>query len=614
MQILYDSKKQIFKSKFGTLRENEGCTINIHVPKCYNAVSCNLVFNRENGTMYSLYSMLRTSENGEYDVYSCTFSFAEAGLYFYKFDIKTEHDQFSLYKCGYDGTNIREGGMWQISCIPSDFEAPKEFMGTIMYQIFPDRFCKVGCVDTEEKLKPFWVHKDTSEVPCFWPDEKGVVQNNDFFGGNLKGITSKLDYLKSLNVGVIYLNPIFKAFSNHRYDTADYMKIDEMLGDEKDFSNLCKQAHKRGIKIILDGVFSHVGSNSKYFDCENVFGNGAVSNEKSPYRCWFDFKNYPNDYTSWWGIKTLPCVDENNKEYRDYIINDDDSVIAHWLNLGADGFRLDVADELPDSFIFELRNRLKKIKKDSFLIGEVWEDASNKCSYGIRRKYFTGGELDSVMNYPFKNAIIDYVCGRDNGYGLRDTVMTISENYPSSVLNCLMNVLSTHDTVRVLTALGDIAVPSEKEQRAYYKMSESDLKLAKERLFCAVLLQFILPGMPCIYYSDEIGTEGFEDPFCRTFFDWSRVDNNDILDFYKNITKIKSSYDEVKYGDVEISVLSDNVVSIKRTYCGKTVSAIINTGNYSYDASINGKILLSRNAKIDSEKNIIEKNGFILHL
>ncbi|MBE6671092.1 MAG: glycoside hydrolase family 13 protein [Ruminococcaceae bacterium] len=614
MQIIYDSKKEIFKSKFGTLRENEGCTINIHVPKCYAAHTCFLVFTRENGMMYSMYSMQKTDEYNEYDVYSCTFSFAEAGLYFYKFDIKTQYEEFSLYKQGYDQTNKYKGGMWQLSCVPSDFDAPEQFMGSIMYQIFPDRFCKVGCVDTTEKLKPFWVHDNMSDVPCFMPDEKGVVQNNDFFGGNLKGITSKLDYLKTLNVDVIYLNPIFKAYSNHRYDTADYMKIDEMLGDEKDFANLCKQAHKRGIKIILDGVFSHVGSNSKYFDCENVFGNGAVSNENSPYRCWFDFKEYPTDYTSWWGIKTLPCVDENNKEYRDYIINDEDSVIAHWLNLGADGFRLDVADELPDSFISELRTRMKQIKKDSFLIGEVWEDASNKCSYGVRRKYFTGGELDSVMNYPFKNAIIDYICGRDNGYGLRDVVMSISENYPRSVLNCLMNSLSTHDTVRVLSALGDIDVPADKEKRACFRMSVDEFKNAEKRLLCAVLLQFVLPGMPCVYYGDEIGTEGFEDPFCRSFFDWNKTDDNDILDFYRQISKIRSCYDELKYGKVDIDVLCDNVLQVRREHNGKSIFAVINTGENSYTLDMNADVLVSANTRDEFGKKIIEKNGFILHL
>ena len=610
MRILYNSKDKKFKSKFGTLQQNEGCSINIHIPESCNTSEVTLIFKNEDMSFHSAYSMKKTSEYDLYEIYSCDISLASAGLYFYYFLIKTQNEEFSLFKQGYDMTNMEDGEYWQLSCIPKEFYVPDCFQGKIMYQIFPDRFCKIGDVCLDGKLLPFNLHESFDELPEFLPDEKGIIQNNDFFGGNIQGIISKLDYLKSLNVGVIYLNPIFKAYSNHRYDTADYLKIDEMLGTEENFAELCSEAHKRNIKIILDGVFSHTGSNSVYFDSENVFGNGALSDPSSPFREWYDFKNYPNEYTSWWGINTLPCVDENNKSYRDFIINNSDSVVSHWIKLGADGFRLDVADELPDSFIFELRKKMKSLKKESLLIGEVWEDASNKISYGVRRRYFTSGELDSVMNYPFKNAIIDFCLGKDNGLALRDVVMTIAENYPQDVLNSLMNILSTHDTVRALTALGTTFWSASKQDRAVYKLNDTERNLAEERLKCAFFLACVLPGMPCIYYGDEIGTEGFEDPFCRSFFNWSRIEDNMILTFYREMTSVKVKFDVLKYGNVDISVIDNGLISVKREYNNNTFVAYINTSDLNYVCEINGKIIMVNNADLSDNTILIHKYGF----
>ena len=612
MRILFDSKDKKHKSKFGTLRESEGCELNIHIPLNCKTVNVEVVFNREDGSRFSSNTMFKSDEYEGYEIYSCDICFAKSGLFFYYFVIETENEKFSLYKQGYDMTNMEEGEFWQVSVIPLDFNVSNSFSGKVMYQIFPDRFFKSGECDTEKKLKPFSVHNSTDEIPHFLPDEKGIVQNNDFFGGNLNGITEKIEYLKSLNVGIIYLNPIFKAYSNHRYDTADYKKIDEMLGTEEDFKKLCDTAHNAGIKIILDGVFSHTGSNSIYFDSEGVFGNGAVSDADSKYREWFDFKNYPSEYTSWWGIKTLPCVDENNDSFRDYIINDEDSVVSHWLKLGADGFRLDVADELPDSFILALRNKMKEVKEESFLIGEVWEDASNKCSYGVRRRYFTDGELDSVMNYPFKNAIIDFVKGYDKGINFRETVMSIAENYPRSVLNSLMNILSTHDTVRILTALGVNDIPASKTDRAVYRMTETMFEEAKQKLIVAIFLQFILPGNPCIYYGDEIGTEGFEDPFCRTFFDWTKTEQNEILDFYKELSSIKASFELLNKGNIEVFVEKDGVLKIERAVGQATLTAYINVTDSDFCVDSFKKVILSKNTDYQCNKKLIKKFGFIL--
>ena len=570
MRILYDSKLSAYKTPFGVLRRNEECRISIDIPLSCKTRSVKLELFGENGGFYAAF-LLKSEQCklADYQKWSCTFSIEQAGLYFYRFYIVTEEGEFPLYKEDYNKTNMCAGDWWQLSCIPEDFNAPSDFAGKVMYQIFPDRFFKHGECDLNGKIEPYWVHKSESELPDFRPDRKGEVLNCDFFGGNLNGICKKLGYLKKLGVSVIYLNPIFKAYSNHRYDTADYMKIDEMLGSEQDFKNLCKKAHRLGIKIILDGVFSHTGIKSRYFE-------SAVSNPDSPYREWFDFKSYPDDYTSWWGIKTLPCTNEMNKSFRDYIIGGEDSVIAHWLNAGADGFRLDVADELPDEFIKELRTRMKEIKPDSLLIGEVWEDASNKISYGQRRRYFTDGELDSVMNYPYRNAIIDFVLGNDSGEGLTRAVMTIAENYPASVTACLMNSLSTHDTPRILSLLSGVKPPDSKEERAVFKLSSNELMLAEARLKCAAFLQFVLPGMPCIYYGDEIGTEGFEDPFCRTFFDWQREKDSPIREFYEKLAKMRNKSDVLKYGDVYAECIGDGEICIVRRYKNKRLTAYIN--------------------------------------
>ena len=612
MRILFDSKSKEYKTVFGTLRQGEGCGFRIHIPLSCKTQSVNLIFKKENGDTFGTYRMYQEREYEGYGVYFCEVCFSVTDLYFYYFEIVTENECFSLFKQGYDQTNMEDGCLWQLSVVPSDFSVPTDFQGKVMYQIFPDRFNRSGVCDVSEKLKSFYLHDDTADIPLYLPDEKGIVQNNDFFGGNLKGIKEKLPYLKSLNVGIIYLNPIFKAYSNHRYDTADYKRIDELLGTEQDFRELCDEAHKNGIKIILDGVFSHTGSNSVYFDADGVFGDGAVSNPDSPYRSWFDFKAYPDDYTSWWGIKTLPCVDENNESYRDYIIRGEDSVIAHWLSAGADGFRLDVADELPDSFIYELRQRMKSIKPDSFLVGEVWEDASNKRSYDVRRRYFTDGELDSVMNYPFRNLIIDLVSGRADSYTFREGVMTIAENYPKGVLLGLMNILSTHDTVRILTALGTSRVPERKSERAVYRLSEAEYEIGRKRLFCASFLQFVLPGSPCIYYGDEIGTEGFEDPFCRRYFDWTQAENSSVLDHYRRLTRLKELYSPLRFGDTRVRVLSEYAFELIREYDGRRLVAVVNIGDGDYVFECTSDVVLSEGCVFEGNKILTKKYGFVL--
>ena len=348
MRILFDSKLSQFKTPFGTLLPGQGCRLRVDIPVSCRTVKAEVIFLQDDALTEAFRAPLAKAEANElYEAWSGEVSLPAAGLYFYYFFIATQNEAFRLYKQGND-TNMEAGDLWQVSCVEDRFPAPEYAKGAVMYQIFPDRFYAAGRCDCTEKLQPYWVHEDKQDVPVYLPDENGKVWNNDFYGGNLAGIREKLAYLQGLGVELLYLNPIFFAFSTHRYDTCDYGRIDPMLGTEEDFRALCVEAHARGMKVILDGVFSHVGSRSRYFQ-------DAVSNPDSKYRSWFDFKHYPDTYTSWWGITDLPCIRKDNEDFLRYIIDDEDSIAVHWLRAGADGWRLDVVDELPDRFVLRLR-------------------------------------------------------------------------------------------------------------------------------------------------------------------------------------------------------------------------------------------------------------------
>ena len=328
MRILFDSKLSQFKTPFGTLKKQENCTLHILIPcSCRTTAVC-LVLQAENGTELRRVPFAKQSDDTLYDTWGGTLTVSEAGLYFYYFHITTQDGAFRLFKQGESDTNMEDGGLWQVSVLEDKFPVPDDCAGAVMYQIFPDRFYQAGTCDLTGKIEPYWVHENKDDVPVYLPDANGEVLNNDFYGGNLNGIREKLPYLHALGVEILYLNPIFYAWSTHRYDTCDYKRIDPMLGTEADFRALCDAAHALGMKVILDGVFSHVGSRSAYFQ-------QAIHDPASPYRGWFRFKQYPDVYDSWWGITTLPCIEKMNPDYMDYLIDSDDSVVVRWLKLGA---------------------------------------------------------------------------------------------------------------------------------------------------------------------------------------------------------------------------------------------------------------------------------------
>ena len=562
MRILFDSKKLIHKDPFGTLTPGQSCALSLHVPTDVGAVKAECVFTREDGSPLMTATLSPTGENGSYTLFEGSFSFPEPGLYFYYFKIYKPTGSFRLFKQGND-TNMEAGDLWQVSCIPGDFTTPDWAKGALIYQVFPDRFYKSGSCDLTGKLTPYTVHKNWDEEVDWRPNEKGVVLNNDFFGGNFKGITEKMDYIASLGVTILYLNPISKSFSSHRYDTGDYKTPDPMLGTEEDFTAMCDTAHARGIKVVLDGVYSHTGSNSLYFDKERTFGgNGAYCNPDSPYRSWYTFHRYPDSYTCWWNFDTLPTVRKMDPAFVEYVITGEDSVVAHWLRLGADGYRLDVVDELPNEFVLMLKKRIREIRPDALLIGEVWEDASNKIAYDVRRRYFVDGILDSCMNYPFRTAILNFLKKQDKGEGFRDTVMSILENYPPQVVACNMNLLGTHDTIRILTALVD-DIEGDRFLYADRHLTPAQKETAREFLLLASCLQYTLPGAPSLYYADETGMEGHKDPFNRRTYPWGKEDQA-LLRHFRNLGQLRREEKVFKEGGLRFFQAGDGKLGFTR--------------------------------------------------
>lgn len=537
--------------------------------------------------------------------WSISLKINEIGLYFYHFQIEGEGIiscdslQFGRFQENIDNFLLVVHSL--------DYKTPDWFKGGVMYQIFPDRFAKQG---TTPDIINRIVREDWGGTPTFKPNEFGKVLNNDFFGGNFKGIQSKLPYLKQLGVTVLYLNPIFQAASNHRYDTSDYMNIDPILGTENDFKEFIAAAKKEGISVILDGVFNHTGDDSVYF---NKYGNypslGAYQSKESPYYSWYNFQEFPHKYSSWWGIDILPEINENSLEYQNFIFGKD-GVLKKWLKCGIQGYRLDVADELPDFFLKKLRTSVKEENPNAIIIGEVWEDASNKIAYSQRREYLQGYELDSVMNYPLKDAIIYYMQS-GKAIALLQTIRTLINHYPKQTLDCLMNILGTHDTARILTVLGGIHCNNKDEmaQSTAY-LNENQREKAIKKLKMAAVLQYTMPGVPSVYYGDENGMEGHIDPFCRRCFDWEHL-NEDLISFYQKLGEIRKYNNKVfETGNFVEVACNDGLIIYKRIINNEEIYVYANNSEKSYIIQLpNCYINLLNNTQYENQL-LIQPNSY----
>ncbi|MCQ2514941.1 MAG: glycoside hydrolase family 13 protein [Ruminococcus sp.] len=544
MPIPFDSKNIYYKAPFGAVEENTKIILRILLPRELHTQKAEMCAKYDYDYDWIFTKMLWCgSFDNKTEVWECEFTPDRIGLYWYNFKLYTpdgiryivlSDDPKIVSSIEYD-----MGRSWQITCYKKGFETPKWPVGGVMYQIFPDRFNFSG---EEKKIErtDYKRHKDWYELPQWQPDENGEITNTDFFMGDLKGITQKLDYLEKLGVSCIYLNPMGEAHSNHRYDTGDYAHIDPILGNEDDFKELCQKAKEKGIHIINDGVFSHTGADSIYFNRSGRYGNsGAFRDKNSPYYTWYKFNEWPHNYHSWWGFYTLPEVIETSPAFNEYI-NGKDGIVRKWMKCGNSGWRLDVADELPDEFMENLRKSVKEENPEAFIVGEVWEDASNKESYGARRKFLLGSQLDSVMNYVFRNAILDFCRGQEAKYTL-NAIMSVVENYPRPVLRVLMNSLSTHDTERALTVIaGEPLNGRDRGWQASHKLSAEQRERGVKLLKLAVAMQYTLPGFPCVYYGDEAGMEGYRDPFNRCCYPWGREDK-ELIEWHKQMADLRKS-------------------------------------------------------------------------
>ena len=558
IQIFHDSHNLELRNPFGAVSIGNKVRIRLWTSKrCLAYINLINFYNNQIEIQMNEIGWNDSVNNWIYEVEVDTSN--NIGLIYYYFRV-SYYGRNIIY-----GNNIESlGGIGQIYfnepisyqiTIYSKKDVPSWYREGIIYQIFVDRFFNG---EEEGKVlnpkKNTFIYGNWDDSPMYIKDMSGNIVRWDFYGGNLLGVKKKLKYIKSLGVSVIYFNPIFDSPSCHKYDTGDYEKIDPMFGDEEIFKDLCREAEKLGMRIILDGVFSHTGSDSKYF---NKFGNydslGAYQSLQSPYYRWYRFNDYPKLYETWWGFSNMPNVDELNPSYLDYIIRNKNSVIEKWLKLGAGGWRLDVADELPDEFIKILKKKLKEVKSDGVLIGEVWEDASNKVSYNRKREYLFGNELDSVTNYPLRQIILDLVRNYIGSKYFIRKYLSLKENYPKEYFYSTMNMLGNHDTERVLTMLNN------------------NVNLLKE----AVVIQMTLPGVPLIYYGDEAGLTGGKDPDNRKSYPWGK-ENKYILEFYKKISAIRVGEEALKSGEIEFLENNNGILGYERILNSDRIIIVVN--------------------------------------
>lgn len=529
MRLWHDSQNIYYRAPFGAAEEGAEVTLRLFVdsPEPCRVLLC------LDGEKISMH-YLETAPFGK--IYEAKVSFPSPCLAEYYFEAGNHYYGNNAEALGGEGmqTASPPEHKYRITVYKKGFKTPDFFKEAIVYQIFPDRFFRFGDTPRQGIVRRF------GDIPYYKAEQfGGEYKANDFFGGNLAGIEKKLPYLSDLGVSVIYLNPIFKSFSNHGYDTGDYENVKEAFGANEAFISLCEKAREHNIKIVLDGVFSHTGSDSKYFNKNSSYDCvGAYNSTESPYFGWYSFTSHPDEYDCWWGFKTLPNVNEMSESYLKYMITGTDAIINKWPAMGSSGWRLDVADELPDEFLETLRSSLKKQSPDAVIIGEVWEDASSKISYGKKRRYLLGNELDGVMNYPLRNAIISFVMGRLDAAGFRRHVMSLIEGYPREALLCCMNFLSSHDVARILTVLGGAPESGDRDFKSEYRLCFEAFELAKRRLRMALALLFTMPGAPCIYYADEAGAQGYEDPFNRQTFPWEDIDG-EIFSMYRYFSLVR---------------------------------------------------------------------------
>lgn len=523
-----------------------------------------LVIKNDEADQFDYYDMTKTEKGFEIKM-----TFENAGHFWYAFQIKTKNDYLYINKTFNNFSYIShefKDAFFQ-SVIEKEYTSYNQMQGGIIYQIFVDRFCRFGEVEPRKPLifRKDWggkINKNTTDP---------LIINQEVFGGNFAGISSKLDYLQNLGVTILYLNPISMANSNHKYDTADYMRVDPMFGTEKDFEELIKEAKERNIKIIIDGVYNHTGSDSIYFNKYNRFDTlGAYKSQNSKFYNWYNWDEWPDKYGSWWGIDTLPSIRHECLEFQDYIAGNS-GVIEKFMKQGIAGVRLDVVDEITDEFVEKIQKKVNEFGEDKIVVGEVWEDASTKTSYSKRRKYFVNHELSSVMNYPVKESIIEYIKTKEPT-SLESTMRMLLNNYPKTVLDNLMNFLGTHDTGRIYSDI-----------KAF---CDGDEKLTLQMIKIATTILFTLPGVPSLFYGDEYGIEN-NDGSSRNCFDWNNY-KTPVFEWFEKLTKIRK-LEVLKDGEFRILMASHGKLVFDRFNDNQRIIVLVNLQKSKLEVNLDGK-------------------------
>lgn len=632
--IYYDTRDTNYKSVYGAIRQGEEVTFSIDTGMDADKV---MVIFKDNKSRKV--ELKKDSAQDGVQRWSTTTAFDEMGTYTYYFVIYSGNN-VAIYSD--DDGNYGSGKAGDLSgVIPydlvvydKDFETPDWMKEGIIYQIFPDRFfngdtsndlaqmTSRGATDYEY-IKEWYTWPENPEQETLNPEEypeNAFVGDgnwsNEIYGGDLKGITERVEYLKALGVSVIYLNPVFHSISSHRYDATDYTKIDPVLGDLGDFTELVEVAEANDMHIVLDGVFNHVSDDSIYFDRYYKFlgqdehvgaypywayvydymdeqGKTQEEAEKAAksffkenygitdftYTQWFDvFQDQvllDDDgeevvdtiggragktvygYDGWWGYDSMPVIKSTDgSEYQtpgwaEEIISGEDSVGQYWLSQGSDGWRLDVANEVSDETWQRFRESVKSLDSDHVIIGEIWTDAT---------KYLMGDMYDSVMNYVFRNAVLSFAKG-GSAEESTTALERIRERYPEEAFYAMMNLVGSHDTTRLLSYLDGIDDDrNQKDVASAFPTYEATSDLAKQRQYLVALTQMTYPGAPTIYYGDEIGMVGADDPDDRRAMEWGKG-SKDLVEWYAKLGAIRNAYPVLRTGGIEPFTVMDGTVA-----------------------------------------------------
>ncbi|WZL79299.1 glycoside hydrolase family 13 protein [Eubacteriales bacterium mix99] len=455
-------------------------------------------------------------------------------------------------------------------------KAPDWVRKTVWYQIFPERFAN-GDPDNDPKGTLPW----------------GSVSpgHDDFFGGDLQGVIDHLDYLLDLGINGIYFCPIFKAHSNHKYDTIDYFKIDPAFGDETVFKQLVEECHKRGIKVMLDAVFNHIGDRSPQW--KDVLKNGADSR----YADWFHVNEFPATYQEEEGVDIashltydtfaftphMPKLNTANPEVQEYLL----SIARFWIEkYDIDAWRLDVANEIDHTFWKKFRKVCNNSKKNFYILGEAWNSSQS---------WLQGDEFHAVMNYVYTDAILKYFVKRK--ISVHTMVGRINNQlmlYRDQTNQVQFNILDSHDTPRLLTD------------------ANGDKDLMKQ----VMAFTYIQPGVPCLFYGDEVGLTGGMDPDCRQCMIWEEgKQDRRLFQFVKKLIAVRRSQQKIlSEGTVHWAEASEEsgIIIYERIYGDTILRGVFNTGEHSETADLNGEVILDNLAKVSGQTVNIEKKGFVL--